>query len=107
MILLIDFDNRTNRIKAAKAAVPPHLSDRVFILGALTRPEDLKVDLGTFEAIGSALAKDCRDGRISLGSMLFCVTTQPSSNVFGLTSAIFSFDYSLVAIKSPLGQDHA
>lgn len=62
MVLLIDFDGRDDRLDAAKAEIPTHLTDRVFILGALIEPEDLKkAKLGDYEAIGSALAKDCRE----------------------------------------------
>jgi len=35
------------------------LTDRVFILGVWTKPEDLE---GKLEGIGAALAKDCREG---------------------------------------------
>jgi hypothetical protein len=62
MILLIDFDGNTNRVNQAKAAIPPRLASRVFILGTLTEPEDLKTDLGTYETIGQDMAKDCREG---------------------------------------------
>jgi hypothetical protein len=63
MVLLIDFDGHQGRLTAAKAEVPEHLVDRVFILGALTKPEVLKqAGLGSFEKIGLALAKDCREG---------------------------------------------
>ncbi len=61
MVLLIDFDGNRNRLNDAKAAIPDRMKDRVFILGALTEPEDLKVDLGTYETIGLAMAKDCRE----------------------------------------------
>ena len=62
MVLLIDFDGREERLQDAKARIPAHLSDRVFILGALSEPEALKrADLGPFETIGSALAEDCRE----------------------------------------------
>lgn len=60
MVLLLDFDGRANRFGEAKAAIPRHLSDRVFVLGAWAEPEDLKADLGPFETIGRSLAKDCR-----------------------------------------------
>jgi hypothetical protein len=60
MVLLIDFDGREQRLPDAKDYVPERLADRVFILGALTKPEALKADLGTYETIGSALAQDCR-----------------------------------------------
>jgi hypothetical protein len=62
MILLIDFEGRPERLKAAKARIPDHLSERVFVIGSLTDPEDLKRKLGRpYEMIGSDLAADCRD----------------------------------------------
>jgi hypothetical protein len=62
MVLLIDLDNKSDRLKYAKEAIPEHLRDRVFIVGTLSEPEDLKPDLGSFETIGIAIAKDCREG---------------------------------------------
>lgn len=62
MVLLIDFDGRPERLGVAKAAVPPELADRVFILGARDRPETLKAKLNkSCERIGSRLGQDCRD----------------------------------------------
>jgi hypothetical protein len=61
MVLLIDFDGKVERLTRAKAVIPANLTDRVFILGALNDPEDLKADLGSYETIGMALAKDCRE----------------------------------------------
>jgi len=61
MVLLIDLDNRIERLDSAKGRIPEHLRERVFVLGVLTQPEDLKRDLGSFETIGLALAKDCRE----------------------------------------------
>jgi hypothetical protein len=61
MVLLIDFDGREDRLDDAKAAIPDHLTDRVFILGALTEPEALRQSLGSYETIGLAMAKDCRE----------------------------------------------
>jgi len=61
MILLIDCDSREERLSDAKARVPEHLGDRVFILGALTNPESLRAELGSYETIGLKLAKDCRE----------------------------------------------
>ena len=63
VVLLIDFDDRADRLNRAKAEIPPDLIDRVFVLGAFTEPEALKAELGPYEAIGSALAKDCREGK--------------------------------------------
>ena len=63
MVLLIDFDAKEERLKIAQAAIPPHLADRVFVLGAWSNPEALRADLGRqYEDIGAALAADCRDG---------------------------------------------
>jgi len=63
MILLIDFDGHQTRLAEAKAEIPRELSERVFILGALTKPEDLRqAELGAYEEIGSGMAKDCREG---------------------------------------------
>ncbi len=61
LILLIDFDDNPDRLRVAKARIPGHLTDRVFILGALGKPEDLKAArLGSYEVIGGAMAQDCR-----------------------------------------------
>ncbi len=59
MVLLVDCDGRNDRLAKVKAVIPDHLTDRVFVLGVWTEPEDLK---GDYEAIGKALAKDCREG---------------------------------------------
>ena len=61
MVLLIDFDGDLDRLGYAKDVIPDDLADRVFVLGALSEPEDLKGDLGHYETIGSAMAKDCRE----------------------------------------------
>lgn len=62
MVLLIDFDGQQDRLTDAKAAIPDDLTDRVFVLGTLREPEDLKkANLGSYETVGSNLAKDCRE----------------------------------------------
>ena len=62
MVLLIDFDSNEERLNIAQAAIPRNLSERVFVLGALSNPEGLKkVSLGSYETIGFALARDCRE----------------------------------------------
>lgn len=62
MVLLIDFDGREERLDIAKAAIPDRLSERVFVLGALTEPEDLtRANLGSYETIGKTLAGECRE----------------------------------------------
>jgi hypothetical protein len=60
MVLLIDFDGDESRLERAKASIPQRLADRVFVLGASSEPEDLKPDLGPYEAIGKGMAEDCR-----------------------------------------------
>jgi hypothetical protein len=60
IVLLIDFDGKPDRRERVKAKIPAHLSDRVFVLGVLTEPEDLRA--GRLEEVGAALARDCRDG---------------------------------------------
>jgi hypothetical protein len=59
MILLIDFDNHNDRLTDAKAAIPEHLAERVFVLGVWSEPQRLK--LGPYETVGAAMARDCRE----------------------------------------------
>lgn len=61
MVLLIDFDGQAGRLNEAKARIPERLNDRVFVLGAWTEPEALKADLDSYDAIGAAMANDCRE----------------------------------------------
>jgi hypothetical protein len=62
MVLIIDFDGRTDRLDVARGRIPEHLTERVFILGALNEPEDLRREIGSYETIGLAMAQDCREG---------------------------------------------
>ena len=60
VMLLIDFDDRENRLSYVQSKIPDDLKERVFILGVQSEPENLKRDTKkTFEKIGQALAKDC------------------------------------------------
>lgn len=60
LILLIDFDDRENRLSYVKRKIPDDLEQRVFILGVQSEPENLKRDTKkTFEQIGKSLAQDC------------------------------------------------
>jgi len=71
MVLLIDFDGEGTRLSDAQACIPPALKNRVFIIGALTRPEGLRAQLGPYETIGLALARDCRENtNVTWGSDL-------------------------------------
>ena len=62
MVLLLDFDNNDERLDIARQRIPADVSERVFIVGVLSEPEALRAALGPYEEIGSALARDCRDG---------------------------------------------
>lgn len=63
MVLLIDLDDDLGRLRSAKARIPEHLNDRVFILGVLSEPEQLRARLRkSYEDIGMDLAKDCEVG---------------------------------------------
>jgi hypothetical protein len=63
VILLVDFDGRAGRLDDVKTQVPALLSDRVFVIGAWTTPEDLKGAIGgTYGSIGEALARECLAG---------------------------------------------
>lgn len=63
LVLVIDRDDDPKRMTKVQAAVPLDLEDRVFILSSAREPEDLRrAGLGNFEAIGLALARDCREG---------------------------------------------
>jgi len=62
-VLAIDFDGNAERLHVAKNVIPQDLADRVFILGVLSEPEELKRALKKeYEAIGKAMAGECRDG---------------------------------------------
>ena len=61
LVLLIDFDKQEDRLNLVRAEIPDRLKERVFILGTWSEPEDLRQDLGSYEIIGLALAKDCHD----------------------------------------------
>jgi hypothetical protein len=68
MVLLIDLDNHQDRLADAKSVIPAHLIDRVFVLSVWSEPEKLKPTLGSYETIGSAMAKDCREGTDTIWS---------------------------------------
>lgn len=62
LVLLIDFDNRKDRLNYVQSQIPEELRDRVFVLGVLSNPETLKSDINmSEEKIGEALAKDCSE----------------------------------------------
>jgi hypothetical protein len=67
LILAIDFDGKTDRREKVLNLVPDDLRRRIFVLGVLSEPEDLKQQRGlSFEDLGLALAEGCRDGSSTL-----------------------------------------
>jgi len=63
IVLLRDFDNNyESRLSYVKDQIPEELKARVFVLGVLSEPENLRTDINKhFEQIGEALATDCPD----------------------------------------------
>lgn len=62
VIGLLDFDHRPDPGAKILNSIDPAIKDRLFILGTQSHPEQLKKDLGSFEAIGKGLAHDCMNG---------------------------------------------
>ncbi|MCT7980249.1 hypothetical protein [Laspinema olomoucense] len=73
LVLLIDFDQDTDRLTFVRTQIPETLQSRIFVLGVLRDPESLKRGIKktktfikktkTFEEIGEALAQDCADNQ--------------------------------------------
>lgn len=64
-VLIIDFDNYNDRGSEIMRQVPEGVRDRVFVIGVLSNPEDLKRSLSkNFEQIGSQIAEGCKDSSI-------------------------------------------
>ena len=62
IVLLIDFDGDERRLSYIESQIPEQLRDRVFVLGVLSEPENLRSDIQkSLESIGEALAKDCAE----------------------------------------------
>jgi hypothetical protein len=63
LVLLLDFDNQSDRPDRVWEKVPEDLKSRVFLLGVQSEPEALKqAGLGSFEYIGRRMGKECREG---------------------------------------------
>lgn len=61
-VLLIDFDRDEGRLDYIKKRIPDDVRDRVFVLGALSNPEELRSSLGqSLESIGESLSSNCSD----------------------------------------------
>ena len=67
IVLLMDFDNDQARYYVAWGRIPEDVRSRVFVLGVLSEPEQLRRKTGKhFEAIGNIVAEDCPDERNEL-----------------------------------------
>lgn len=65
VVLLVDFDEQSDRRAEILRGLPLEFSARVFLLGAWSEPERLKPDLGSYETIGAMIASDCAAGGAS------------------------------------------
>lgn len=69
VILLIDFDNQTNRLDEIQIQIPEEFKLRTFIIGSLKTPEDVRNTLQlTFEKIGQTAFLDCNNSSSSFWS---------------------------------------
>jgi hypothetical protein len=86
MVLLIDFDRDEGRAEYAKRRIPERLSDRVFVLGALTDPEALKrAGLGSYESSVRRSPRIAAKKQTTLGRMSSFDTTPTRLPVCGNT----------------------
>jgi hypothetical protein len=62
MVLLVDFDEDSNRFNKMTDGIPEDLAERVFVIGVWTEPEDLRrANIGSKEEVGLKLARECYD----------------------------------------------
>lgn len=61
VVLLVDFDGQEDRIERILKIIPEDLRPRVYILGVLTNPEELKTSEHhtSYEKMGEKLSEDC------------------------------------------------
>jgi len=70
IVLVIDFDQRPKKWDSFMKRIPADVADRVYVIGTLDEPENLRSSLvkqgaiapNTFEKIGDLIASDCREG---------------------------------------------
>lgn len=62
LLMVIDFDQREDRMQYFTDKIPDDLTERVFVLGSWTNPEDLR-KFGDSESVGKRLAEDCHQGQ--------------------------------------------
>jgi hypothetical protein len=64
-LLIVDFDGNAHRGSEIKNQIPEEVRDRVFVVGVLNEPENLKNSTGMkFEQLGLQIAEGCKDSNI-------------------------------------------
>ncbi|MBD2691664.1 hypothetical protein [Anabaena catenula] len=78
IVLLIDFDEREDRLSYVQSHIPEDLRNRVFVLGVQSNPESLQRDIKqSLEAIGEALATDCSENKNQLWGHHLLIHNKP------------------------------
>jgi hypothetical protein len=64
-VLIVDFDGNAHRGSEIKNQIPEEVRDRVFVVGVLNEPENLRNSTGMkFEQLGCQIAEGCKDSSI-------------------------------------------
>ncbi|TAF06318.1 MAG: hypothetical protein EAZ77_12420 [Nostocales cyanobacterium] len=78
IVLLIDFDEREDRLSYVQSHIPEDLKNRVFVLGVQSNPESLQRDIKqSLEAIGETLATDCSENKNELWGHHLLIHNKP------------------------------
>ncbi|WP_413173321.1 hypothetical protein [Anabaena azotica] len=78
IVLLIDFDEREDRLSYVQSHIPEDLRNRVFVLGVQSNPESLQRDIKqSLEAIGETLATDCSENKNELWGHHLLIHNKP------------------------------
>lgn len=73
LLIMVDFDEKEDRLEYIREKIPKDLNNRVFVMGSQDEPERLSASLGmSKENIGEALAYECtgRQGTVWQSGML-------------------------------------
>ncbi len=93
ILLLIDFDDKEDRLTLVKGIIPNALTDRVFVISVLSEPEKLKsATQKSYEKIGEALAKDCSDNTYTLWNHPLLQHNKPELDRMKMEVKPFLFD---------------
>jgi len=95
MVLLIDFDRQSERrLSYVQEQIPPDLIERVFVLGVLSEPEDLKRNIKSkisLEKIGENLAQGCPENTNELWNHDLLVHNRNELERIALSARSFLF----------------